>query len=133
MTRRRILVADDNYDEVKELIRKLENDYEVTYVPDGKQAKRRILEGGFDAAVLDMFMAPEDMNPIEAEEKGYCTGAQILEYMLYVEANPIPIVINSASSSEAKQAYPHLTMGLFHDKENGIGPIIRYLQKRLGL
>lgn len=61
MNGRRILVADDYEDEVRDLIERLKHCYEVKYVTDGRQALEEIKTEQFDAAILDDSMLPKDV------------------------------------------------------------------------
>jgi len=65
---KRILVADDNLWEVKDLIRRLRVQYLVEHVSDGRSALYRINQGGLAAAILDHHMLPEDVLTHEAEQ-----------------------------------------------------------------
>jgi len=64
---KRILVADDNLWEVRDLIKKLQLQYLVEHVKDGRSALYRINQGGLAAAILDHDMLPEDVLAHEAE------------------------------------------------------------------
>ncbi len=55
-----VLVADDEYDFVRGLIGVLEKQYRVEYVADGREALKRIVQGGLDGIVLDNRMTPEE-------------------------------------------------------------------------
>ncbi len=123
-----ILVADDNKEQVEELIFYLKKKYIVEYVDDGKKAIERISKGGLDGVVLDWKMIPEGMNFKLEAINFYGDKVAINARKLYPH---LPLVLRSSIAEDFVE--PLKQYDIFcHSKYEGNQPILDYFKQELG-
>ena len=132
--KRRVLVADNKYDEVEDLIEALEDreGYEVVYAEDGREALQRLREGGLDAVILDLDMLPEGCSYSSLEE--FYELKRLYGNEVAKEARRLrpgmPIVLRSSVAAAYKKELGPYGVYCHTKGELGDEPIIDYLRQQ---